>query len=172
MDSGRFQRHNGSSLPRNTADREDRFILRSLSQRLIHLINHQTCNPHTSVHMTIYRRLMERNLLSHLPLRPLPLMPVHCRARLQWCLARSVQFQSQTFVHHEIQADDTAGPGWENSPLQQMILLALAGKIVHSNQSRTQEFFKAEGSGVESSPFSYHAPFDFVDFREQNTVKN
>ncbi|GFU96849.1 hypothetical protein TNCV_3776161 [Trichonephila clavipes] len=89
MDSGRFQRHNGSSLPRNTADREDRFILRSLSQRLIHLINHQTCNPHTSVHMTIYRRLMERNLLSHLPLRPLPLMPVHCRARLQWCLARS-----------------------------------------------------------------------------------
>ncbi|GFU23512.1 PC4 domain-containing protein [Trichonephila clavipes] len=28
------------------------------------------------------------------------------------------------------------------------------------------------GAGVESSPFLYHAPFDFVDFREQNIVKN
>ncbi|PRD24526.1 UNVERIFIED_CONTAM: hypothetical protein NCL1_43497 [Trichonephila clavipes] len=24
----------------------------------------------------------------------------------------------------------------------------------------------------QSSPFLYHAPFDFVDFQEQNTVKN
>ncbi|GFW57348.1 hypothetical protein TNCV_542621 [Trichonephila clavipes] len=27
------------------------------------------------------------------------------------------------------------------------------------------------GSGVESSQFLYDAPFDFVDFREQNTLK-
>ncbi|GFX36314.1 transposable element Tc1 transposase [Trichonephila clavipes] len=36
--------------------------------------------------MTIYRRLIERNLRSYQPLRHLPLTPVHCRARLQWCL--------------------------------------------------------------------------------------
>ncbi|GFU57069.1 uncharacterized protein TNCV_1779351 [Trichonephila clavipes] len=30
--------------------------------------------------------------------------------------------------------------------------------------------FKGGGSGVESLPFLYHAPFDFVDFRESNTL--
>ncbi|GFU96852.1 hypothetical protein TNCV_418401 [Trichonephila clavipes] len=64
VDSSRFQRHNGSSLPRNTADREDRFILRSLSQRLIHLINHQTCNPHKCPHDHLQTGWMERNLYS------------------------------------------------------------------------------------------------------------
>ena len=39
--------------------------------------------------MTIHRRLRERNLRSRRPLRHLPLTPAHCRARLQWCMARS-----------------------------------------------------------------------------------
>ncbi|GFW47701.1 HTH_Tnp_Tc3_2 domain-containing protein [Trichonephila clavipes] len=39
--------------------------------------------------MTIHRRLMERNLRSCRPLHHLPFTPAHCRARLQWCLARS-----------------------------------------------------------------------------------
>ncbi|GFS75703.1 transposable element Tc1 transposase [Trichonephila clavipes] len=39
--------------------------------------------------MTIHRRLTERNLHSYRPLRHLPLTPVHCRARLQWCLSLS-----------------------------------------------------------------------------------
>ncbi|GFV38350.1 uncharacterized protein TNCV_3633571 [Trichonephila clavipes] len=39
--------------------------------------------------MVIQRRLIERNVRSHQPLSCLPLPPVHCRARLQRCLARS-----------------------------------------------------------------------------------
>ncbi|GFX74781.1 hypothetical protein TNCV_636081 [Trichonephila clavipes] len=37
--------------------------------------------------MTIPRRLIEQNLRSYLPLRPLPVTPAHCRARLLWCWA-------------------------------------------------------------------------------------
>ncbi|GFU88444.1 retrovirus-related Pol polyprotein from transposon 297 [Trichonephila clavipes] len=37
--------------------------------------------------------------------------------------------------------------------------------------SRTHRIF-SRGSGVESSPFLYDAPFNFVDFRVQNTIKN
>ncbi|GFW60125.1 hypothetical protein TNCV_1389381 [Trichonephila clavipes] len=40
--------------------------------------------------MTIHRRLRERNLRSYQPLRHLPFTTAHCRARLQWCLVRSV----------------------------------------------------------------------------------
>ncbi|GFW56873.1 transposable element Tc1 transposase [Trichonephila clavipes] len=39
--------------------------------------------------MIIHRRLIERNLRSCRPSQHLPLIPAHCRARLQWCLARS-----------------------------------------------------------------------------------
>ncbi|GFX75455.1 hypothetical protein TNCV_2547261 [Trichonephila clavipes] len=39
--------------------------------------------------MTLHRRLIERNLSSYRQLLHLPLMPSNCRARLQWCLARS-----------------------------------------------------------------------------------
>ncbi|GFW38384.1 transposable element Tcb2 transposase [Trichonephila clavipes] len=40
--------------------------------------------------MTIHRRLIDRNFRSYRPLRELLLTPAHSRARLQWCLARSV----------------------------------------------------------------------------------
>ncbi|GFV63975.1 hypothetical protein TNCV_385501 [Trichonephila clavipes] len=39
--------------------------------------------------LTIYRRQKERNLPSYQLLHHLPLTPAHCRARLQWSLARS-----------------------------------------------------------------------------------
>ncbi|GFX51367.1 HTH_Tnp_Tc3_2 domain-containing protein [Trichonephila clavipes] len=39
--------------------------------------------------MIIHRRLIERNLRSYRPLHHLLQTHVHCRARLQWCLARS-----------------------------------------------------------------------------------
>ncbi|GFT71139.1 hypothetical protein TNCV_3001561 [Trichonephila clavipes] len=42
-----------------------------------------------------------------------------------------------------------------------------------TTSSAHRNFSRGGGeSGVESSPFLNHAPFDFVNFREQNTVKN
>ncbi|GFS67791.1 HTH_Tnp_Tc3_2 domain-containing protein [Trichonephila clavipes] len=39
--------------------------------------------------MTIYRRLIERNVRSYRPIRHLPFTPAHYGARLRWCLAPS-----------------------------------------------------------------------------------
>ncbi|GFW55681.1 transposable element Tc1 transposase [Trichonephila clavipes] len=45
---------------------------------------------HTRVStLTIHRRQIEQNLISHRPLHHLPLIPSHCRARLQRCLNQS-----------------------------------------------------------------------------------
>ncbi|GFW01585.1 uncharacterized protein TNCV_4085001 [Trichonephila clavipes] len=51
------------------------------------VINHQTCDPHTSVHHDHSQTRKERNLRSCR--RNLPLTPAHCRARVQWCMIRS-----------------------------------------------------------------------------------
>lgn len=50
-------------------------------QHLIIAINHQTCDPHTSVHHDHLQRLRQRNLWSHRLLRHLPFTTAHCRAR-------------------------------------------------------------------------------------------
>ncbi|GFW84018.1 HTH_Tnp_Tc3_2 domain-containing protein [Trichonephila clavipes] len=50
--NGRFQRHDGSGQPTDTEDQEDRLIVGSAlchSTSFI-VINHQTYDPHTSVH--------------------------------------------------------------------------------------------------------------------------
>ncbi|GFY24916.1 HTH_Tnp_Tc3_2 domain-containing protein [Trichonephila clavipes] len=39
--------------------------------------------------MTVYRRLIERNLRSYRPLRHLSLTPAHCQTTLRWFLVRS-----------------------------------------------------------------------------------
>ncbi|GFY05581.1 HTH_Tnp_Tc3_2 domain-containing protein [Trichonephila clavipes] len=81
VDNGRFQSH-------------DRF-------RVILIVRSAVTAPNSSLStirlvtltriftMTIHKRLIEQNLLSYRPLRLLPLMPAHNRARLQWCFAAS-----------------------------------------------------------------------------------
>ncbi|GFT48281.1 HTH_Tnp_Tc3_2 domain-containing protein [Trichonephila clavipes] len=86
VDSGRFQRQDGSDRSKATADREDRLIVRSAVTVLDSSLSTIRRAARTRVYtMTIHRRLIERNLRSYRPLRHLPLMPAHCRARLQWC---------------------------------------------------------------------------------------
>ncbi|GFW36510.1 HTH_Tnp_Tc3_2 domain-containing protein [Trichonephila clavipes] len=90
MDNGGFQRHDGSGRPTVTANLEDSLIVISavtapdLSLSTIRRATHTRVSS-----KTIHRRLIEQNLRSHRPLRHLSLTPAHCRARLQWCLARS-----------------------------------------------------------------------------------
>ncbi|GFW64134.1 HTH_Tnp_Tc3_2 domain-containing protein [Trichonephila clavipes] len=91
VDSGRFQRHDGSGRPKATADREDILTVRSAVTALdssLSTIRRVTRPPLFT--MNLHRRLIERNLRSYRSLRNLPLTPAHCRAKLQWCLTRSV----------------------------------------------------------------------------------
>ncbi|GFY25013.1 HTH_Tnp_Tc3_2 domain-containing protein [Trichonephila clavipes] len=84
MDTDRFQRHDGSGLPKATADQEDRLIVISAVTALdssLSTIRHVTRTPVFT--MTIHRRQIERNLRSYRPLRHLPLTLAHCQARLQ-----------------------------------------------------------------------------------------
>ncbi|GFW15190.1 HTH_Tnp_Tc3_2 domain-containing protein [Trichonephila clavipes] len=84
VDNGIFQSHDNSSRSRATADREDRLIVRSdvtVPDSSLSTIRRGTRARVFS--MTIQRQLIERNLPSYRPLRLLPLMPVHCVARLQ-----------------------------------------------------------------------------------------
>ncbi|GFT16623.1 HTH_Tnp_Tc3_2 domain-containing protein [Trichonephila clavipes] len=84
----RFQRHDDSGRSRATADREDRFIVRSAITAPDSSIKTIRRAPRTrGSAMTIHRGLIERNLRSYRPLRYLPLTPAQCRARLQCCLA-------------------------------------------------------------------------------------
>ncbi|GFU77499.1 HTH_Tnp_Tc3_2 domain-containing protein [Trichonephila clavipes] len=71
-------------------DQEDRLIVISAVTALdssLSTIRRTTCRQVST--MTIHRRLIERNLRSYRLLRYGPITPTHCRARLQWCLARS-----------------------------------------------------------------------------------
>ncbi|GFV14507.1 HTH_Tnp_Tc3_2 domain-containing protein [Trichonephila clavipes] len=82
--NGRFQRHDGSGRSRDTADREDRLIVRSAVTASHFSLSTIRRTTRTRVStMTIHRRLIERNLRSHRPLRNLTFPPVLCRARLQ-----------------------------------------------------------------------------------------
>ncbi|GFU63346.1 HTH_Tnp_Tc3_2 domain-containing protein [Trichonephila clavipes] len=109
VNNGRFQCLDGSGRPRATADREDRLIVRSAviapDSSLSTLRRATRARVST---MTIHKQLIKRNLPSYRPLRHLPLTPAHCRARLQWCLAR---------------------PGWNQADW---------GRIVFSDKSRFQ----------------------------------
>ncbi|GFS94843.1 HTH_Tnp_Tc3_2 domain-containing protein [Trichonephila clavipes] len=90
VQNDRFQRHDGIGRPRAAAGREDRFIVRSavtVPHSSLSTIRRATRARVSTI--TIDRRLIERNLRSYRPLRNLPLTPAHCRARLQWCWARS-----------------------------------------------------------------------------------
>ncbi|GFX43744.1 HTH_Tnp_Tc3_2 domain-containing protein [Trichonephila clavipes] len=93
VDSGRFQCHDGSDQPRAIEDREDRLIVRyaiTASDSSLSTIRRVTFTRVST--MTIpRRRLIEQNLCSYRPLLPLPLLTAHCRARLQWFLARSAR---------------------------------------------------------------------------------
>ncbi|GFW30034.1 HTH_Tnp_Tc3_2 domain-containing protein [Trichonephila clavipes] len=95
VDNGIFQRHDGSSRPRATADQEDRLIVRSavtaLDSSLSTIRNMTRIRVST---MNIHRQPIEQNLRSYRPLRHLLFTPAHCRAILQWCLNRSVEFYS------------------------------------------------------------------------------
>ncbi|GFV56829.1 HTH_Tnp_Tc3_2 domain-containing protein [Trichonephila clavipes] len=74
----------------DTANWKDRLIVRSDVTSLDSSLSTIRRTTRTRVFtMIIHRRLIERFLLSYRPLRPLPIVPVHCRASLQWCLARS-----------------------------------------------------------------------------------
>ncbi|GFT51408.1 hypothetical protein TNCV_4955191 [Trichonephila clavipes] len=71
-------------------DRKDRLIVRSaviVSDSSLSTIRRTT--PTLVSTMIIHRRLIEQNLHSYRPLRPLPFMPALCRARLQLWLAQS-----------------------------------------------------------------------------------
>ncbi|GFW39114.1 HTH_Tnp_Tc3_2 domain-containing protein [Trichonephila clavipes] len=84
VESGRFQRHDGSGRPRATADREDRLIIRSAitsSNSSLSTIRRATRTRVST--MTIHRRLKGRNLRSYRLLRHLPFVPARCRARLR-----------------------------------------------------------------------------------------
>ncbi|GFW31658.1 HTH_Tnp_Tc3_2 domain-containing protein [Trichonephila clavipes] len=90
MENGRCQRHDGSGRPRAIINRQDRLIVRSAVTPLDSSFstNRRATRARVSA-MTIHRPLIERNLRSYRSLLQLPLTPVHCRAKLQWCLARS-----------------------------------------------------------------------------------
>ncbi|GFY25352.1 HTH_Tnp_Tc3_2 domain-containing protein [Trichonephila clavipes] len=81
VDSGRFQRHDGSGRPRATADREDRLIVRSVvtaSGSSVSTIRRTTRTQVST--MTLHRRLIERNLRSYQPPRHLPFTPARSRS--------------------------------------------------------------------------------------------
>ena len=85
-----MQHQDGSGRLRATTEHEDRVIVRSAvtaPSSSLSTIRRSTQTPVST--MTIHRRLRERNLRSRRQLRHLPLTPAHCRARLQWCMARS-----------------------------------------------------------------------------------
>ncbi|GFW63483.1 HTH_Tnp_Tc3_2 domain-containing protein [Trichonephila clavipes] len=90
VNSGRFQRHDGSGRPMVTADREDRLTVRSVVTTFDSSLSTIRCATRTPVStMTIHGWLIERNLSSYRPLCNLPLSPAHCQTRLQWCWTRS-----------------------------------------------------------------------------------
>ncbi|GFV50010.1 uncharacterized protein TNCV_2372531 [Trichonephila clavipes] len=71
MDSGKFQRHDGSGRPRATADREDRLIVRSTvtaPDSSLSTIRRVTCTRVSTTN--IHRRPIERNFCSYQPLTP------------------------------------------------------------------------------------------------------
>ncbi|GFW61238.1 HTH_Tnp_Tc3_2 domain-containing protein [Trichonephila clavipes] len=76
VDSGRFQRYDGSDKPRATEDWKDILICQiSCHKALFIVITHQTCEPLTVSTMTIHGRLIEQYLRSYRPLRNLPFTP-------------------------------------------------------------------------------------------------
>ncbi|GFT21561.1 HTH_Tnp_Tc3_2 domain-containing protein [Trichonephila clavipes] len=90
VNSGKFQRLDGSGQPLDTTDREDRLIVRSAVTEPDSSLSTIRRVTRTRVSTTtIHRWVIERNLGSYRPLRHLRLTPSHCRARLQWCLALS-----------------------------------------------------------------------------------
>ncbi|GFW54789.1 HTH_Tnp_Tc3_2 domain-containing protein [Trichonephila clavipes] len=86
MNNGRFQRHDGSSRHTATADREDRLIVRSAAAAPDSVINHLTCDPHTSVNHD-RSQMANRAKFTLVPSTAPPAIHT-CRAKLQWCLAR------------------------------------------------------------------------------------
>ncbi|GFU35001.1 HTH_Tnp_Tc3_2 domain-containing protein [Trichonephila clavipes] len=99
VNNGRFQRHDGSSRRRATTYREDKLIVRSVviePGSSLSTIRHATRTRKFT--MNIHRWLIERNLPSYGPLRHLQVMPAHCQARLQWCLALSA-WNNADWVH-------------------------------------------------------------------------
>ncbi|GFW09415.1 HTH_Tnp_Tc3_2 domain-containing protein [Trichonephila clavipes] len=84
------KRLDGSGLPRATADRVDRLTVRSAVTAPDSLLLTIRREARTRVStIAVHRQLIEQNLRLYRPLCHLPLTPAHCRARLQWCLARS-----------------------------------------------------------------------------------
>ncbi|GFU50293.1 HTH_Tnp_Tc3_2 domain-containing protein [Trichonephila clavipes] len=92
-------------------------------------IRHVTCTRVST--MTIQRRLIERNLCSYRPLRHLPLPPSHCRAKLQWRLARSATNSNSNCVLTLIEdvSEDSEG----SVPIQLSLL--------HASQALNQELW-------------------------------
>ncbi|GFV42001.1 HTH_Tnp_Tc3_2 domain-containing protein [Trichonephila clavipes] len=81
---GGFQRHDGSGRPRATAYQDEILIVRSAVTASDSLLPTIRCTTRTRAStITIRRRLIEQNLRSYRPLRPLPFTPVLCRGRLQ-----------------------------------------------------------------------------------------
>ncbi|GFV31060.1 HTH_Tnp_Tc3_2 domain-containing protein, partial [Trichonephila clavipes] len=89
VDNGRFQRHDGSSQPRPTACDHRLNVQQAVPAPDSSLSTIRRVTRIRVATITIHRQLIERNSSSYQPLRDLPLTPAHCRARLQWCSARS-----------------------------------------------------------------------------------
>ncbi|GFU81410.1 HTH_Tnp_Tc3_2 domain-containing protein [Trichonephila clavipes] len=89
VDNDRFQRHDGSDRPRFIAVREDRLIVRYAVTASDSSLPTIRCVTRILVStITIHKGLIQGNLRWYRPLRYLPLPPAHCRAILQWFLAR------------------------------------------------------------------------------------
>ncbi|GFT04264.1 HTH_Tnp_Tc3_2 domain-containing protein [Trichonephila clavipes] len=89
VDSVRFQLHDGSGQSRSTVHRKDRLIVRSAVTAPLSLSTTRRATRSQVSIMSFHRCLIWQNLRSYQTLRHLPLTPLQCRARLQWCLALS-----------------------------------------------------------------------------------
>ncbi|GFU82302.1 HTH_Tnp_Tc3_2 domain-containing protein [Trichonephila clavipes] len=76
----------GSGRPRAITDQEVRSAVTAHDSSLLSIRRATRTQVSTT---TVHRGLRERNLRSYRLLRPLTLTHAHCRATLQWCLARS-----------------------------------------------------------------------------------
>ena len=90
MNHSRKQCQEGSSRPRETAEREDRAILRAaITTPDASLSSIVPANSASVITRTIHRRLTERRLRSWRPLRRIPLNSVQRQTRLRWCQTHS-----------------------------------------------------------------------------------
>ncbi|GFX78794.1 transposable element Tcb1 transposase [Trichonephila clavipes] len=122
---------------------------RSVTSRTI--ANHIESVTHHSVSArTIRRRLQQSGLSARRPLIGLLLTLNHRRLRCQWCDERRMWVAEWNEV---IFTDES-----------RICLQHHDGLVAHTG------IFQGV-SGVESSSFLYHVPFDFVDVREENAVK-